>query len=62
MKDTKHNRQDFYSVAWVMPQGGTLGQWGCPGGSKNVFLKQGHVAYQIDRDDEENRMQVTFSS
>ena len=28
MKDTKHIRGDFYSVAWVMPQGwdfGTLG-------------------------------------
>ena len=58
MKDTKRNRQDFYSVALVMPQG-----WGTGGaqGSKFVF-KHGHVAYQIDRDDEQNRMQVTFSS
>ena len=23
MKDTKHIRGDFYSVAWVMPRGGT---------------------------------------
>ena len=28
---------------------------------KNNF-KHGHVAYQVDRDDEQNRMQVTFSS
>ena len=29
MKDIKHIRQDFHSVAWVMPQGSDLGvQWG----------------------------------
>ena len=27
-----------------------------------IFFKHGHVAYQIDGDDEQNRMQVTFSS
>ena len=32
MKDTKHIRQDFYSVPWVMPQGGTLRCWGVPWG------------------------------
>ena len=42
------------------PRGGTLGRWGCPGGQKN--FKHGHVVYQIDRDDEQNRMQVKFSS
>ena len=26
------------------------------------FFKHGHVAYQIDGGDEQNRMQVTFSS
>ena len=31
--------------------------WGCPGGQKSNF-KHGHVAYQIDEDDEQNRMQV----
>ena len=51
MKDTKHIRWDFYSVALVMPQG-----W------DNFFFKHGHVAYQIDGDDEQNRMQVKFSS
>ena len=34
-----------------------VGLWGCPGG--NFFFKHGHVAYQIDRDDQ-NRMQVKF--
>ena len=62
MKDTKHIRQDFYSVAWVMPQGSDLGGLGVPRGSKNFFFKHGHVAYQIDGDDEQNRMQVKFSS
>ena len=61
MKDTKHIRWDFYSIVWVMPQWWDLGHWGCPGGKK-VFFKHGHVAYQIDGDDKQNRMQVTFSS
>ena len=42
------------------PRGGTLGHL-CPRGSKKCF-KHGHVTYQIDGDDEQNRMQVTFSS
>ena len=29
---------------------------------KKLFFKHGHVAYQIDGDDEQNRMQVNFSS
>ena len=45
MKDTKHIRQDFYSVAWVMPQGWDFGVLGCPGGQKIIFFKHGHVAY-----------------
>ena len=40
--------------------GGTYGHWGCPGGQKK--FKHGHVAYQIDGNDEQNKMQVTFSS
>ena len=44
-----------------MPQGWDLGALGCPGGQKK-FFKHGHVAYQIDGDDEQNRMQATFSS
>ena len=37
MKDTKHIRQDFYSVAWVMPQGCDFGVLGVPTGSKKKF-------------------------
>ena len=37
LKDIKHIRGDFHSVAWVMPQGWDLGvPWGV-GGSKNFF-------------------------
>ena len=60
MKDTKHIRLDFYSVTWVMPQGWDLGVLGCPG--VPFLFKHGHVAYQIVGDDEQNKMQVTFSS
>ena len=40
-----------------------VGLWGT-GGAKgvNFFFKHGHVAYQIDGVDKQNRMQVTFSS
>ena len=39
LKDIKHIRRDFHSVAWVMPQGWDLGvPWGV-GGSKN-FVSQ----------------------
>ena len=38
LKDMKHIRRDFHSVAWVMPQGWDLGvPWGV-GGSKNFFF------------------------
>ena len=64
MKDKKHVRRDFYSVTWVMPQGWDFGALGVLGGSNIFFFffKHGHVAYQIDGDDEQNKMQVTFSS
>ena len=62
MKDTKHIRWDFYSVAWVMPQGWDFGALGVPRESNNFLFKHGHVAYQIDGDDKQNKMQVTFSS
>ena len=47
----------FILSHWSCPR---VGLWGAgyPGGSKN--LKHGHVAYQIDGDDEQNKMQVTF--
>ena len=42
-----------------MPQGRDFGALGCPGGVKKLYY--GHVAYQIDRYDEQNRMKVMFS-
>ena len=37
LKDMKHSRRDFHSVAWVMPKGWDLGvPWGVRG-SKNFF-------------------------
>ena len=63
MKDTKHIRQDFHSVTLVMPQGWDIGALGVPRGVKKIFFfKHGCVAYQIYRDDEQNKMQVKFSS
>ena len=41
-------------------RGGTLEHCGVTRGP--IFFKHGHVAYQIDGDDEQNRMQVTFLS
>ena len=60
MKDTKHIRRDFNSVTRVMPLGWDFGVLGCLGG-QNKF-KHGHVAYQINGDDKQNRMQVKFLS
>ena len=40
-----------------------VGLWGARGAQGvNFFFKHGHVVYQIDGDDEQNRMQVKFSS
>ena len=59
MKDT--NISD--GILILLPQGLDFGVLGVPRGSKKIFFfKHGHVAYQIDRDDEQNRMQVKFSS
>ena len=41
---------------------GLWGAGGAQGVEKNSFFKHGHVVYQIDGDDEQNRMQVKFSS
>ena len=54
MKDTKHIRRDFNSVAWIMPQGSDSVALGVPRGSDIIFFKHGHVAHQIDGDDEQN--------
>ena len=40
--------------------GWDFGALGVPRGSK-YFFKLGHVVYQIDGDDEQNKMQVKFS-
>ena len=40
MKNIKHSRRDFHSVAWVMPQGSDLGiPWGVEW-SKKIFFQQ----------------------
>ena len=50
----KNIEWDFCSDAKVMPQGGgrDLGVPGVPRGSKFYFFEHGHVAYQIDRDNQ----------
>ena len=59
VRSHKHIRRDFHYVACVMLKGWDFGALGCPGVQK-LFLKHGHVAYQLDRDDEQNRMRVKF--
>ena len=59
MKDTKHIRRDFNSVAWIMPKGSNFRALGCQGGSKK--FRHCLVAYQIDGNDEQNKMQVKLS-
>ena len=59
MKDTKHNGWDFVLSPGSCPRGGTLGRWGAQG--VNFLFKHGHVAYQIDGDDKQNRMHVKLS-
>ena len=41
-----------------------VGLWGTGGtqGVKQIFFKHGHVAYQIDGDDVQNKMHITFLS
>ena len=39
-----------------------LGLWGDGGAQGVIFFKHGHVAYQIDGDEEQKRMQVKFTS
>ena len=61
VKDTKHIRRDFHPVFRVMPQGWDFGALVVPRGSKKFFFKHGHVVYQIDGNDQQNRMHVKFS-
>ena len=58
MKDTKHIRQDFHSVAWVMPMGSGLGALKIPRGS--IFFSN-MVMWHIKLT-EQKRMQAEFSS
>ena len=51
----------FNLSAGSCPRGGT-GALGVPRGVKQFFFKHGHVAYQINGVDEQNRMQVEVSS
>ena len=39
-----------------------VGLWGTEGAQGVIFFKHGHVAYQIDEEDKQNRMQVIFLS
>ena len=39
-----------------------VGFWGAGAAQVVNFFKHGHVAYQINRDDKQNRMQVNFLS
>ena len=39
MKDTKHIRRDFHSVAWVMPQGWNFWALGVPRGVEKYFFQ-----------------------
>ena len=72
MKDTKHIRRDFHSVAWVMPQGWNFGVLGMPKGSKFYFFRTWSCGISLichmtmfekifDGDDEQNRTQLKFS-
>ena len=44
------------------PKVGLWGAGGAQGVKKNFFFKHDHVVYQIDGDDQQNRIQVVFSS
>ena len=44
-----------------MPQGKDFGAGGAQVVKKN-FFQHGHVAYQIEGDDKQNKIQVKFSS
>ena len=62
MKDTKHIRRDFILSPGSCPRGGTLGGWGCPGGQNFFFSNMVMWYIKSNKDDEQNRMQVKFSS
>ena len=57
------NKSDgiFILLPGSCPRGGTLGRWVAQV-AKIYFFKHGHVTYQIDKDNEQNRMKAKFSS
>ena len=59
---SKNIRRDFHSVTWAMPQGWDFGELGVVQWVKFFFFKHGHVAYKIDGNDKQNRMQIKFSA
>ena len=62
MKDTKTYQKGFLFCLLGHAPGVGLKVIGGAKGVKLFFFKHVHVAYQINVDDEQNRMQVTFSS
>ena len=59
--------QNISDRIFIVPPGSCPRGWdfwalGVPRGSNIFFLEHSHVAYQIDRVDKQNKMQVTFSS
>ena len=64
---SKNERYKTYQtefLVWHLVHASGKGLWGARGaqGVKKKNFKHGHVAYQIDGDNEQNRMQVKFSS
>ena len=63
---TNERYETYKTVFLFCPLGHApeVGLWGTKSaqGQKFIFFKHGHVAYQIDRDGEHNRMKVKFSS
>ena len=55
-KYTKNIKRISILLPGSCPRIGTLGHWGMPRGSKIYFFEHGHVAYQIDGNDEYSRM------
>ena len=58
----KTNQTGFLFCCLGHAPGVGLGALGVPRGSMLFFFKHGHVAYQIDKDEEQNRMLVKISS
>ena len=57
LEGIKHIKRDFRSDAWPCPRVGLVARV-VHRGSKCIFFEHGHLAYQIDGDNERNRIQV----